>query len=150
MSETRVRVRELISSAGEPTPAAIQQFTEGDCWLLAFELGRELSAPLVALVEVGAPHCWDHVLVDLGRERLLDVFGVHTREETLAYWNGKPGEALTLRELGRFHTLTGLLLALDGVEDTTGLYVSHDDERDARHVAQALADRYRSAPVSAL
>lgn len=150
MSDTRVRTRRLIDAAGEPTPSAVQQFTEGDCWLLAFELGRELGAPLVALVEVGAPHYWDHVLVDLGRERLLDVLGVHTREETLARWNEKPGEALTFRELGRFHTLTGLLLALDGMEDTTGLYVSHDDENDARHVAQVLADRHRSAPVTTL
>jgi hypothetical protein len=132
--------RHLLDSFHRPTNSAVIRYTEGDCWLLAYKLGVLLDLPLVALVLADDPDDWMHLAVDLGRESLLDVLGVRTRVETLAFWEGRARGAVRFSELGRFETLDSMLDALDDVP--LGLYVTEKDERDATVVASALATRF--------
>jgi hypothetical protein len=132
----------VVGLEGRPTGAAITRFTEGDCWLLAFELGRMADLPLVALVIPYDHADWCHVAADLGRETLLDVLGPRSRDETMRFWVERVGEPLVYRELGRFHTLDEYLRTLDAMVLET--FVSQMDEEDARTVARALYDRHVS------
>lgn len=133
----------VITPAGQITSAGLVQYTEGDCWLLAYHLAAQLSAPLVALVNPADQHDWHHVTVDLGRERLLDAFGVRTREETRDYWSRRQGEPVAFRELGRIATVTDLLHRLDGDRFISD-FVTERDEAISRAAARIVAPFYRA------
>lgn len=125
----------LLHPNGELTTNAVLRYTQGDCWILAFELGRILDAPLIALVWPDDPLQWDHVVVDLGRETVLDVQGLASRDEILHRWSQPPHE-VTLREIGRHHSFTDYLTELDGYRSNTIVYES--DREAAQAVAHAL------------
>lgn len=133
-------VSQLLDGLGQPTRSAVIRYTEGDCWLLAYKTGLLLDSPLVAMALVSDRSDWVHLAVDLGRESLLDVFGVRSREETRDYWSDRLREPIALLELGRFESLDSLLEALD--DTALGLCVTERDERDATAVATALAGRF--------
>lgn len=120
------------------TPAQVTRYTEGDCWLLAFEMGRLLNAPLVSLCDPTDRDDWHHVAVDLGRETLLDAIGVHSRDELSSAWETHTGGPVVLRELGFFHDLDSYLMELDGERRLAG-FVSWADEEDARQLAHEIA-----------
>lgn len=133
----------LLDGIGQPTRSAVIRYTEGDCWLLAYEIGVLLDLPIVALVSAQDRTDWRHLTVDLGRERLLDVLGVRSREETMQFWSVRARSALEFREVGRHQTLDSLLGALDDMP--LGLHVTERDQADARCVARALANRFEYA-----
>lgn len=118
------------------TADEVVRYTEGDCWLLAFELGRILNAPLVSLCDPLDQDEWHHVTVDLGCETLLDAVGVHSRVVLSAAWEKRTKGHVTLRELGRFSCLDAYLRVLDG--EHLGRFISHSDEKDARQLAQTI------------
>lgn len=126
----------LLTERGEPTALAHTIYTESDCWILAFELGLKLNAPLLALVSVEDAHAWDHVVVDLGRETVLDVRGRASRDEITSRWSRTACTPLRLRELGRHHSFSNYLEALDGVRSSALVY--DDDRATAQTVADAL------------
>lgn len=127
----------VLDDSGRPTTFALVRYTEGDCWHLAFELGKALDAPLIALSYADDDDSWCHVAVDLGRESVLDVMGRTTRDEILREWESQMGEPLRIRELGRFHCLDDLLKALG--DSGFGLLVSEWDEYAVGAVAHAIA-----------
>lgn len=129
--------RSMVSSTGQPTGDAVVRYTEGDCWHLAFELGRILDAPLVAIVYANDPEEWLHVATDLGRESLLDVLGVRTRDEILRFWRVRAREPLAFRELGRHNSLQDMLRDLDSCR--FDMMLTRQDEEDCIEVARALA-----------
>lgn len=133
--------RSMLSSAGRPTGDSVVRYTEGDCWHLAFELGKMLNAPLVAIVSENDPGDWHHVAVDLGRERLLDVLGVRTRDEHMRFWGVRLRTPLAFRELGRHHALQEMLQDLDTFR--LDMMLTRKDEEDCAEVAIALATLYR-------
>jgi hypothetical protein len=127
----------MLSSNGRPTGDTVVRYTEGDCWHLAFELGKMLNAPLVAIVSANDPDEWHHVSVDLGRERLLDVLGCRTRDEHMLFWGVRLRTPLTFRELGRHYSLQELLVNLDDCR--LDMMLTRQDEEDCLEVAKALA-----------
>lgn len=132
--------RSMLDQSGAPTPNAVVRYTEGDCWLLAFELGKVLNVPLVALARADEPENWMHVVVDLGRETVLDVLGPRTRDESMDHWTREYRVGLVFRELGRFHSLQDMLRNLDDCR--LDMMLSRQDEEDVTEVAAALAARY--------
>lgn len=130
----------MLDADGFPTGDAVIRYTEGDCWHLAFVLGRMLNAPLVALARAESPDDWMHVLVDLGRETVLDVLGPRTRDESMAHWTRECRVPLVYRELGRFHSLQDMLKNLDDCR--LDMMITRRDEEDVTEVAAALAIRY--------
>lgn len=135
----------MLCPEGRPTHAAKMRYTFGDCWHLAFETGKILNAPLVAVVRVDDPDDWVHVAVDLGRESLLDVHGVRTREVILHEWEERLLPPLMFRELGRHASLQDLLAGLDDCR--LDMMLTRQDEEDCLAVAQALAEAVRSTTV---
>lgn len=133
--------RPPLDKTGRPTGDTITRYTEGDCWHLAFVLGRTLNAPLVAIALERDPEDWVHVSVDLGRERLVDVLGVRTRDETMLFWHTRVREPLVFRELGRHHSLEGMLSNLDDCR--LDMMLTQQDEEDCAAVAAALAEQAR-------
>lgn len=131
----------MITTDWRPRPDQITRYTEGDCWLLAFQLGGILNAPVTALCAAEDPADWLHVAVDLGRERLLDVTGLHYREDMRANWAERSRGPVVFRELGFFHSIDEYLIALDGTH--LGWYISLTDEDQARTTAHAIARSVR-------
>lgn len=127
----------MPNAGWRPRPDQVARYTEGDCWLLAFQLGQILAAPITTLCTADDPADWQHVAVDLGRERLLDVTGTRPREELRADWETRTGTRLVFRELGFFHVMEEYLDALDGSH--LGWFISRHDEDSARTVAHRIA-----------
>lgn len=119
------------------TPDQVVRYTEGDCWLVAFELGCLLGAPLVSICDPLDQDDWHHVTVDLGCETLLDALGLHSRYELTLAWEKRTHSPVAIRELGRFHDLDAYLHALDG-ERQLAAFVSRRDEDDARQFAREI------------
>lgn len=124
----------LLTESGVPTGLARDIYTQGDCWILAFELGLLLNAPLLALVSNDSPHAWDHVVVDLGRETVLDVEGRATRDEITSRWSRNACTPLVLRELGHHTSMNDYVLMLDGIPLSACVATEED-----RELAQAMA-----------
>jgi hypothetical protein len=137
---------QILTETGKPTPLTRVIYTQSDCWLLAFELGLKLNAPLLALVDPDDPFDWDHVVVDLGRETVLDVEGLATRDEITRCWS-KPLYPKVLRELGRHHSMDEYLIALDGLQVPV-VPVPYEDMALARQVADALIALHLSGAVA--
>jgi hypothetical protein len=137
----------LLDDDGGPTPTSIRLYTQGDCWILAFELGLLLDAPLLALVSENDEHEWDHVVVDLGRETVLDVQGRASRDEITRRWTPGARTPLVLRELGRHYSMSDYLHALEGIRSAT--VVTETERENARIVAEGLVQLHFSAQEAA-
>lgn len=124
---------------GVPSALAVQIYTEGDCWILAFELGLLLDRPIVAVGPSPFPEWWDHVLVDLEDGRLLDVYGPHRESECLARWS-RPSDAdpVGFTHLGLHDEWS----AYCDVLGTSVFLANGEDQRAARRIAQELVDQH--------
>lgn len=74
---------------GEPTDFGISTFTEGDCWILAYELWRETGWPIYRVGPTSDPDGAQHYVIKAPGDRYLDVIGVHTRHALLKAWEEK-------------------------------------------------------------
>jgi hypothetical protein len=116
---------------GEPTPAGIETFTEGDCWILAVELGRIASLP-VYQVNPSATSGWAvHWVVKLDGDRYLDVEGIHGRSALLRRW-----EAVRLR------MAASVALECAELDREAGASAFEDSWRRAPIMARRLLDKY--------
>lgn len=137
----------MLDEDGHPTLATIYRYTRGDCWILAYELSRLTNAPLVAIVCPEDDFMWDHVMVDLGRETLLDVEGLATRDETIHRWSERQRATLRIRELGRFTSFQDYAVALDGIL-MPDMHLTNDERQDAQYLARALGALYELTLVN--
>lgn len=112
---------------GEPTPAGIEAFTEGDCWILAIHLSRRTGWPVYTV-----DHDRHWVVRVPGEDRYLDVLGVWTRGRLLRYWDAS---SLTVCEsvlLGYART--------DVMDRATETF--HGSHRRAPVMAKRLLEKY--------
>lgn len=65
----------------------IDQFTEGDCWLLAWELHTRGGWPIVVMCRDFPQTSWEHVFVEVEPGRYLDIEGFHSAEELEQAWS---------------------------------------------------------------
>lgn len=81
----------------------IRQFTQGDCWLLAWELHKRGGFPIfvlydydeaVSYMDVNTPKSelafqeWLHVVVKVDNDQYVDIRGVQSRSELESLWDG--------------------------------------------------------------
>lgn len=66
----------------------IDVYTSGECYRLARQLEQLGAGTLVVIRPPGSDTAWNHMLVQLPDERYLDIEGIHTHAEIVAYWDG--------------------------------------------------------------
>lgn len=70
---------------GEPTEYGIEVYTAGDCWALAWHVAMLTGGTICTL---GCWPGWNHVVVEVGRDRYLDALGIHAAAGLRAEWGG--------------------------------------------------------------
>lgn len=64
----------------------VDNFTAGDCWMLAYELHNRGVGELIAVVDKDDPDAWCHMAVELEDGTILDANGLQNRVSFLRRW----------------------------------------------------------------
>lgn len=119
---------------GGPTEYAVEVFTAGDCWALAWYVAHMTGGRLVTL---GWPE-WRHVAVRLDRHDrnlYLDAYGLHTRTDLTTRW-GLPVRPLDMRHIETFQDYEDVLDAGFCYPITHGEASDFAQLLTARHLAE--------------
>lgn len=73
----------------------VRMYTEARCWVLAWHLNQLLPDTLIMDFD-------EHVLVQLGPDRYLDVTGIHTKAELAQVWEKAYQMRPISYDLGRY------------------------------------------------
>lgn len=76
---------------GRPTAAAVETYTEGDCWMLAYAIHRQTGWPIYSIAG------GEHFVVRTPDRLYLDVEGISTLDELASRWATRPWD---IREAG--------------------------------------------------